>query len=98
MRIVFCIDPVGTVTACRIKVMPKMAMISVTTKDSKYSRIVDFGGPGLTAGFSISISVCSTLIDQSYAGDWLAVSLYFSSVAVIASKASLAAIISAAFI
>ena len=25
--------------------MPKIAMISVTTKDSKYSRMVDLGGP-----------------------------------------------------
>ena len=43
--IVFCIDPVGTVTACRINVMPNIAMISVTTNDSKYSRSVDLRGP-----------------------------------------------------
>src|SRR5688572_17147850 len=49
--IVFCIDPVGTLTACTMKVMPNSAMITVTTADSKYSRGHDFGGPlGLTGG------------------------------------------------
>ena len=45
MVIVFCIDPVGTFTACTIKVMPNKAMMTVTTADSKYSRKTDFGGP-----------------------------------------------------
>src|SRR5215207_2601780 len=49
--IVFCIDPVGTFTACTMKVIPKSAMITVTTADSKYSRQTDFGGPsGFTGG------------------------------------------------
>src|SRR5437867_3618271 len=33
--------------------MPKSAMMTVTTADSKYSRIIVFGGPG-----SLSIFVC----------------------------------------
>jgi hypothetical protein len=49
--IVFCIEPVGTFTACTMKVMPNSAMTTVTTADSKYSRQTDFGGPcGFTAG------------------------------------------------
>ena len=51
MVIVFCIEPVGTLTACTIKVIPKRAMITVTTADSKYSRQTDFGGPlGFVSG------------------------------------------------
>ena len=50
--IVFCMDPVGTFTACTMKVMPNRAMITVTTADSKYSRQTDLGGP---LGF---VSVC----------------------------------------
>src|SRR5829696_5308645 len=42
---VFCIEPVGTFTACTMKVMPNSAMMTVTTADSKYSRQTDFGGP-----------------------------------------------------
>jgi hypothetical protein len=38
-------EPVGTFTACTMKVMPNSAMITVTTADSKYSRQTDFGGP-----------------------------------------------------
>src|SRR2546426_6360843 len=45
MVIVFCMDPVGTFTACTMKVMPNSAMITVTTADSKYSRQMDLGGP-----------------------------------------------------
>src|SRR6185503_909459 len=45
MVIVFCIDPVGTFTACTTKVIPKSAIITVTTADSKYSRQTDLGGP-----------------------------------------------------
>src|SRR4026207_707051 len=49
--IVFCIEPVGTFTACTMKVMPNNAMTTVTTADSKYSRQTDFGGPfGLVSG------------------------------------------------
>ncbi len=51
MVIVFCIDPVGTLTAWTTKVMPNSAMITVTTADSKYSRQTDFGGPfGFVSG------------------------------------------------
>jgi len=45
MVIVFCIDPVGTFTACTMKVIPNNAMITVTTADSKYSRQTVLGGP-----------------------------------------------------
>src|SRR5688500_405346 len=45
IMIVFCMDPVGTFTACTMNVMPKRAMMTVTTADSKYSRQTDFGGP-----------------------------------------------------
>lgn len=38
-------DPVGTLTAWTMKVMPNNAMMTVTTADSKYSRQTDFGGP-----------------------------------------------------
>ena len=49
--IVFCIEPVGTLTAWTMKVMPNRAMITVTTADSKYSRQTDFGGPfGFVSG------------------------------------------------
>jgi hypothetical protein len=49
--IVFCMDPVGTFTAWTMKVMPKRAMMTVTTADSKYSRQTDFGGPvGFVSG------------------------------------------------
>jgi hypothetical protein len=48
--IVFCIEPVGTLTACTMKVIPNNAMITVTTADSKYSRQTDFGGPFGFAG------------------------------------------------
>jgi hypothetical protein len=48
---VFCIDPVGTVTAWMMNVIPKSANTSVTVNDSKYSRNVDFGGP---VGFASS--------------------------------------------
>src|SRR6185503_14095983 len=51
MVMVFCIDPVGTFTACTMNVMPNRAMITVTTADSKYSRQTDFGGPfGFVSG------------------------------------------------
>src|SRR2546425_11009200 len=54
--IVFCIEPVGTLTACTIKVIPKRAMITVTTADSKYSRKTDFGGPvGFVSGSGVSL-------------------------------------------
>jgi hypothetical protein len=44
-------EPVGTFTACTMKVMPNRAMITVTTADSKYSRQTDFGGPfGFVSG------------------------------------------------
>src|SRR5881397_62537 len=43
--IVFCIEPVGTFTACTMNVMPNRAMMTVTTADSKYSRHTVFGGP-----------------------------------------------------
>src|SRR5215207_9085734 len=46
MLIVFCIDPVGTFTACTTNVMPKSAITAVTTRDSKYSRRTLCGGPG----------------------------------------------------
>jgi hypothetical protein len=49
---VFCIEPVGTFTACTIKVMPKSAMITVTTADSKYSRMIVLGGPMGSASVS----------------------------------------------
>src|SRR6185369_1974786 len=47
---VFCIEPVGTLTACTMKVMPNNAMMTVTTADSKYSRQTVFGGPFGFAG------------------------------------------------
>ncbi|MNC99398.1 hypothetical protein D3C83_176820 [compost metagenome] len=50
MVIVFCIDPVGTFTACTMKVMPNKAITTVTTADSKYSRQTVFGGPCTGAG------------------------------------------------
>src|SRR5215212_4641716 len=50
MVIVFCIDPVGTFTACTMKVMPNNAITTVTTADSKYSRQTVFGGPCTGAG------------------------------------------------
>src|SRR6266581_8610733 len=34
-----------------MKVMPKSAMMTVTTADSKYSRIIVFGGPGSASTF-----------------------------------------------
>src|SRR5437762_5161078 len=49
--IVFCIDPVGTLTACTTNVIPNKAMMTVTTADSKYSRQTDLGGPpGFVSG------------------------------------------------
>jgi len=45
MVIVFCIEPVGTLTACTMKVMPKQRHDYRNTADSKYSRKTDFGGP-----------------------------------------------------
>src|SRR5882672_4693325 len=42
---VFCIEPVGTLTAWTMNVIPNKAMITVTTADSKYSRITLRGGP-----------------------------------------------------
>src|SRR5690242_14038617 len=48
--IVFCIEPVGTFTACTMNVMPNRAMTTVTTADSKYSRHTVFGGPCTGAG------------------------------------------------
>ena len=55
--IVFCIEPVGTFTACTMKVIPNNAMITVTTADSKYSRQTVFGGPcGFAGGGSVFFS------------------------------------------
>src|ERR1041384_8521083 len=55
IKIVFCIEPVGTFTACTTNVMPKSAMIAVTTSDSKYSRqtlrIGPVGGGASAAAF-----------------------------------------------
>src|SRR5215203_3122051 len=69
---VFCIDPVGTVTACKMNVIPKIAIISVTVNDSRYSRNTDFGGPiGLASLAAMSlISFSSLLINAhtKYAG------------------------------
>ena len=45
MLIVFCIEPVGTATACAIKVIRNKAMITVINPCSKNSRMGDFGGP-----------------------------------------------------
>src|SRR5512132_181385 len=54
MVIVFCIDPVGTLTACTTNVIPKSAMMTVTTADSKYSRHTDLAGPvGLVSGSGV---------------------------------------------
>src|SRR5208282_2532960 len=39
---VFSIEPVGILNAWRTKVVPKMARMTVTTKDSKVSRVDDF--------------------------------------------------------
>ena len=64
---VFCIDPVGTVTAWRIKVMPKIAIIRVMTNDSKYSRAVDLGGPtGLAAACSGVSFISFSLVLTKY--------------------------------
>src|SRR5271157_77300 len=42
IRSVFSIEPVGILNAWRAKVVPKMARMTVTTKDSKVSRVDDF--------------------------------------------------------
>src|SRR5215203_700232 len=55
-------EPVGTVTACRMKVIPKIAMTNVTANDSKYSRKIDFGGPLGLGSDSALISASSLLI------------------------------------
>jgi len=57
--IVFCIEPVGTFTACTTNVMPKRAMMAVTTSDSKYSRHTLRGGPGCT-GFTSAFDAAAT--------------------------------------
>ena len=61
MVIVFCIEPVGTFTACTMKVIPNSAMMTVTTADSKYSRQTVFGGPlGFGGGggvFRITVTI-----------------------------------------
>ena len=44
------LDPVGTFTACTMKVTPNKAITTVTTADSKYSRITLFGGPCTVTG------------------------------------------------
>ena len=55
------IEPVGTFTACTMKVMPNSAMITVTTADSKYSRQTLFGGPCGLAGGSVLLFVTVTI-------------------------------------
>src|SRR4051812_42330824 len=52
--IVFSMDAVGTLTAWTTNVIPNRAIMTVTTADSKYSRITDFGGP---TSFSFSFSI-----------------------------------------
>src|SRR5436190_10568852 len=42
-------EAVGTFTACTMKVIPNSAMITVTTADSKYSRMIVLGGPAGSA-------------------------------------------------
>src|SRR5258706_346439 len=53
---VFCIEPVGTLTAWTMNVIPNKAMITVTTADSKYSRITLLGGPIGSASTFVSTS------------------------------------------
>src|SRR6266576_1587243 len=53
---VFSIEAVGTFTACTMKVIPNKAIITVTTADSKYSRMTVLGGPTGSASTSISRS------------------------------------------
>src|SRR2546421_917270 len=53
---VFSIEAVGTFTACTMKVIPNKAMMTVTTADSKYSRMTVFGGPRGSASTSTSRS------------------------------------------
>src|SRR5438876_6313288 len=53
---VFSIEAVGTFTACTMKVIPNNAMMTVTTADSKYSRMTVLGGPTGSASTSTSRS------------------------------------------
>src|SRR5258708_26749733 len=53
---VFCIEPVGTLTACTMNVIPNKAIMTVTTADSKYSRITLLGGPTGSASTFVSTS------------------------------------------
>src|SRR5215469_710283 len=46
---VFFIDPVGTLTACTMKVIPNRAITKVTTADSKYSRATLFLNGAVTS-------------------------------------------------
>src|SRR6266404_3859866 len=47
-------DAVGTLTACTMNVIPNKAMMTVTTADSKYSRMTLRGGP------ADSVSTCAS--------------------------------------
>src|SRR5919206_438582 len=70
MVIVFCIEPVGTFTACTTNVMPNRAMIAVTTSDSKYSRHTLRGGPGCAgfAAFASAPRVASSVFERAAFG------------------------------
>src|SRR5260370_26814573 len=47
-------EPVGHLTGCTMKVIPKRAIMTVTTADSKYSRM------GLRGGPLVSVSSCGS--------------------------------------
>src|SRR5687767_5367973 len=58
-----------------MNVMPKMAIIRVTVKDSKYSRIIDFGGPfGFVSGSAFGSFSSLLIISRSYSTLTLALS------------------------
>src|SRR5438128_7987625 len=65
---VFSIEAVGTFTAWTIKVIPNKAMITVTTADSKYSRMTVLGGPSGSASTSTSRSRPLGLTDRAVKG------------------------------
>src|SRR5215216_276057 len=64
-QMVFFIDPVGTLTAWTIKVIPKSAIIKVTTADSKYSRATLFLKAGLSLySFSSAVFTSATAVSR----------------------------------
>src|SRR2546423_12615526 len=76
---VFCIEPVGTLTAWTMNVIPNKAMMTVTTADSKYSRMTLLGGPVGSASTLASRSRPLDRTDREV--NALGFSVVFSSVA-----------------